>query len=159
MFSNYLLRGLARFILRILCVVIISTSAGMTIGLGHVKAETTGPNFVDRYGNVLVAVTTGGPMNPGAYGTGKSTTTIRVYYLKAHSRAWHLQVIDEEDVEVCLSCQNIFTGQISSGTFDGFVATMSHAHDQGSYGNSYYTSVFPHGAQSCYRYWSKGRFC
>lgn len=148
-----------KFAVRIFCIAIIAASTGIVLGQGYAKAETTGPNYVDWYGNILFAITTGGPMSPGSYGTGKSTTTMSIYYLKAHARAWHLQAIDEQDSKSCGSCQNIATIQISSGTYDAFVVTQSHARGVGSGGNYYYTSVYPHGARSCYRYWNSGQSC
>lgn len=147
------------YIIRIACLTAISALAGMVIGVGQIRAETTGANYVDQYGNVLIAITTGGAMNPGSYGTGASTTTASLYYLKADARAWHLGAIDEESIDDCANCQNATTNQVSSGTYDAFVATQSHAHAQGSFGNSYYTSVYPHGARSCYTYWSSGSSC
>lgn len=154
-FQKYVSYGL-----RILCIMMLSTLGGMLFGYGQARAETSGPLFLTQYGTILWARTTGGAMSPGVFGRGQTFTSgTPVYYLSAHARVWHLQNTDDESNKHCGYCKSKQTLQIASGTWDAFVATQSHAHAQGSFGDSYYTSVFPDGAQSCYMYWSSGNFC
>ncbi|MBI5031804.1 MAG: hypothetical protein HZB51_14845 [Chloroflexi bacterium] len=151
---------------RILRVGLLVAILGGIAGALTVRAETKNSLYVDGYGNVLTAVTTGFwdiSTNPDTLvAVGGSTTTTAVYYLKADTRIWHWNgfqyVIAAEDSGDCNNCSSASTDQVASLVFDARAATQSHARASWNWGNSYYTS-FPDNSVSCCTYWSSGNSC
>jgi hypothetical protein len=140
----------SRTVLKVVSIFLVSILVGVGIGQQQALAESKNV-WVDPVGTVGTASTTGFPSQGSV---GRSSSTVTLYWLRAHMRIWHVgPLLQREQNKSLNNTRNVSTDTLTSSGYGDYAVTYHEFRYVPSKPMSTtYTS--DNGARSCSAAWN-----
>ena len=140
----------SRIVLKVVSIFLVGILVGVGIGQQQAMAESKSI-WVSPVGTVGTASTTGFPSQGSV---GRSSSTITLYWLRAHTRIWHVgPLLQREQNRSLNNTRSISTDVLTSSGYGDYAVTYHEFRYQpGTSLSTTYTS--DNGARSCSAAWN-----
>ena len=140
----------SRTVLKVVAVFLVSTLIGLGIGQQQAMAESKNV-WVSPVGTVGTASTTGFPSQGSV---GRSSSTITLHWLRAHTRIWHVgPLLQREQNRSLYNTRSVSTDALTSSGYGDYATTYHEfRYQSGTSLATTYTS--DSGARSCSAAWN-----
>ncbi len=140
----------SRTVLKVVAVFLVSTLIGLGIGQQQAMAESKNV-WVSPVGTVGTASTTGFPSQGSV---GRSSSTITLYWLRTHTRIWHVgPLLQREQNRSLYNTRGVSTDALTSSGYGDYATTYhDFRYQSGTSLSTTYTS--DSGGRSCSAAWN-----
>jgi hypothetical protein len=140
----------SRTVLKVVAVFLVSTLIGLGIGQQQAMAESKNV-WVSPVGTVGTASTTGFPSQGSV---GRSSSTITLHWVRAHTRIWHVgPLLQREQNRSLYNTRSVSTDVLTSSGYGDYAVTYHEFRYQSSTSlSTTYTS--DSGGRSCSAAWN-----
>jgi hypothetical protein len=140
----------SRIVLKVVSIFLVSSLVGLGLGRQQARAESKNV-WVSPVGTVGTVSTTGFPSQGSV---GRSTSSLALYWLRAHTKIWHVgPILQRQDNKDINNARSISTEILKSSGYGDYAVTYHEfRYQQGSSLSTAYTS--DNGARSCSAAWN-----
>ena len=140
----------SRTVLKVVSIFLVSILIGLGIGQQQAMAESKNV-WVSPVGTVGTASTTGFPSQGSV---GRSSSTITLHWLRAHTKIWHVgPILQRQDNKALNTIKSISTDTLTSSGYGDYAVTYHEfRYQSGTSLSTAYTS--DSGARSCSAAWN-----